>query len=89
MKKDKKKNKLLIILAIAIFAVALFAVGIWFLLPKDEEIKSNGEYYPANYEENIFLNQAYMEFRRDLIYSIGGVDQLFSYEKDFESAEVE
>lgn len=89
MKKERKKNKLLIISAVSLLAVAVFVIGILLLLPKDQASGSNGEYYPANYDENIFLNPAYMGFQRDLLYGIGGVEQLFSYEKDLESADPE
>ena len=89
MKKEQKKNKLFIVLAVSLLAVAFFVVAILFFLPKDKTSGSNGEYYPANYDENIFLNHAYMEFQRDLLYSVGGVEQLFSYEEDLESADTE
>lgn len=89
MKKERKKSKLLIITAASFLAVALLVIALVFLFPKDKGAGSNGEYYPANYDENIFLNPAYMEFQRDLLYSVGGIEQLFSYEKDFETADPE
>lgn len=89
MKKERKKSKLLIITATSFLAVALLVIALVFLFPSDKGGRSNGEYYPANYDENIFLNPAYMEFQRDLLYSVGGIEQLFSYEKDFETADPE
>ena len=89
MKSDVKKKKILIVSLIVLVSLAVLAVGIAFLLPRKKVYPSNGEYYPANYEENIFLNQAYMNFQRDLVYSIGGVEQMFSYEKDLETADPE
>lgn len=89
MKKDCKKSKIFIISAVSLLAAALLAVGIFFLLPKEKAGDSNGEYYPVDYDENIFLNAAYMEFQRDLLYSVGGIEQLFSYEKDLEAADAE
>ena len=88
IKSDVKKR---ILISGAVIAVALiaFLVALYFLLPPKETAKADNEYYPANYDENIYLNQAYMSFQRDLIYSVGGVDQLFSYEKDLDSAELE
>lgn len=89
MKKDLKKYKPLIICSVIFMVVSAFVLGLFFLFPKEEKGKGNGEYYPANYDENIFLNQAYLDFQRDLLYSIGGVEQLFNYEKDYETAEQE
>ena len=89
MKKERKKSKLLTITAASFLAVALLVIALVFLFPKDKGDGSNGEYYPANYDENIFLNPAYMEFQRDLLYSVGGIEQLFSYENDFETADPE
>ena len=89
MKKDFYKNKIFVICLITFLALILLAIGIFFLLPKKETQPNCGEYYPIDYEENIFLNQAYMEFQRDMMYSYGGVSQLFNYEKDFETAENE
>lgn len=89
MKKERKKSKLLIVTAASFLVVALLVIVVVFLLPKDKGDGSNGEYYPANYDENIFLNPAYMEFQRDLLYSVGGIEQLFSYENDFETADPE
>ena len=43
-------------------------------------------YYPARYDENIFENQLYLEFERDLRFSYGGVTQVFNFEKDYEDA---
>ena len=89
MKKDFYKNKIFVICLITFLALILLVIGIFFLLPKKETQPNSGEYYPVDYEENIFLNQAYMEFQRDMMYSYGGVSQLFNYEKDFETAEDE
>lgn len=89
MKKDFYKNKIFVICLITFLALILLVIGIFFLLPKKETQPNSGEYYPIDYEENIFLNQAYMEFQRDMMYSYGGVSQLFNYEKDFETAEDE
>lgn len=89
MKKDFYKNKIFVICLITFLALMLLVIGIFFLLPKKETQPNSGEYYPIDYEENIFLNQAYMEFQRDMMYSYGGVSQLFNYEKDFETAEDE
>ena len=88
MKKEFKLSKTWIVIFICLITLLLFAIGIYCLIPK-ERPQSKGEYYPANYEENIFLNQAYMDFQRDMIFSIGGVEQLFSYEKDYATAEPE
>jgi len=87
MKKVLKKPWLIVV-SVLVLAVIVFLVC-WLLRPKQEPIPANGEYYPAKYDENIFLNQAYMSFQRDLRYSTGSVEQLFSYERDYESAEVE
>ncbi len=88
MKKEHKISKFWIVVVV-ICLLVLLTIGIYFLLPKKQGQPQNGEYYPANYDENIFQNMAYMEFQRDLMYSSGGVSQLFSYEKDYESAETE
>ncbi len=87
MIKDSKK---ITVLCVIIFsAILLFALSIYLLLPKEKPSLIEKEYYPVNYDENIFLNRAYMGFQRDLLYSVGGVEQLFSYEKDYDTAEAE
>lgn len=88
-KKDVKKLKIVFIIAISILVIFMIGLLLALFLLKDQPMPSGGEYYPANYDENIFLNQAYMGFQRDLIYGANGVEQLFSYEKDLESADTE
>ena len=89
MKPDVKKTKIYIVILIVFFLVSGIVLGIIFLRPNAPTKGSDAEYYPANYDENIFLNQAYMDFRRDMIYGIGGVEQIYSFEKDYETADPE
>jgi hypothetical protein len=89
MNKDVKKKTLLIV---GVLVLALFlAFGVWFFFIFDSEKEPNDGifYYPANFEEDIFENDAYMGFRRDLMYGYGGVEQLFVYPDDYSSASVE
>ncbi len=89
MNKEVKKKALLSVGALIL--VAILAFGIWFFFFKGskEEPDDGIFYYPANYEEDIFQNAAYMNFRRDLMYSYIGVEQLFVYSEDYSSATVE
>lgn len=91
MKKDVKINHVLLILIVAILSVSLILCLVFFLPPKDEEKGSDEQihYYVADYEEDIFQNKAYMSFERGLLFSSGGVDQLFHYDINFSEASPE
>ena len=93
MKKDAVKKRTLIWLfaGLLVLLAALILLGV-FLYPhkkKPEEEPQEIRYHLANYEENIFLNKAYMSFQRDLTFSSSGVEQIFSYEEDYETASKE
>lgn len=89
IKTEVKKTKMFMIFLIVFILLVSIVLGFLLLRPKTPVKSSKSEYYPANYDENIFLNRAYMEFQRDMIYGIGGVEQLYSIEKDLASADPE
>lgn len=92
MKKEvkKSKHKVILISFLALVLCLLIGLGIYFLFPKEtEELGEQKQYYVPNYEEDIFQNKAYMSFQRDLLYGAMGVEQLFNFEKDYESADHE
>ena len=89
--KKEVKNKKLVIVIVAVLVLALIAgICFFFLLDgKDEAGNDDIFYYPANYDEDIMKNSAYLSFNRDLRYSYGGVEQQFSYENDRKDATAE
>ena len=92
MKKDAQKRRIIFWLSV-IFAVllcALVVLGIFFIHKKNTSVVPGIiHYHLADYDEDIFLNKAYMSFQRDLTYGAAGVEQIFSYEKDYDSASSE
>lgn len=88
------KKKRMFILVISLFltmiVVAALITGIVHFVNHDndegEPSENNIRYHLPNYDENIFNNTAYMSFQRDLRYSALGVENYYSYEKDYESA---
>lgn len=91
MKKNRDVKKITVISVIVVIFLIIAAVVccLLFLKPENDKTISSGEYYPANYEEDIFLNQAYMDFQRDMLYGVGGLEQLYSYDADYDAAEPE
>jgi len=82
-----RKSKILICIGSVILILAI-SVSLFFLLRVDEDVLDNSVfYYPASESENIFQNDAYMSFERSLRYSYGGVEQLYQYENDYDSAD--
>ena len=70
----------------------MISVGLFFLLPDKTESSGDSDsiyYYPAKYDEDIFNNQAYLEFERDLLYSASGVTKEYRLVEDKEIAPVE
>jgi hypothetical protein len=86
--KKSKRNVL-----IAIFAAILLIVGIvsvcLFLPDKSVSNSSELNFHLPDYDEDIFQNKAYVSFIRDLRYGAMGVEQLYSYENDFDDASAE
>ncbi len=87
MKKDVLNKKKVIIALLCVLLLASIVFLILFLFGKDasdtpsEEKQDEIHYHLPSYEENIFENKAYMEFQRDLVFGIGGVEQVYSYDE--------
>jgi len=87
MKKDVKNIKIVLIGVFGVLLLVAVAVASFLLFGKDTDHnaadKNSDEihYHLPSYDENIFENKAYMEFQRDLIYGMGGVEQIFSYDE--------
>jgi len=93
-KKLSLKARIFLILGSVVLLFFLVTAGIWAFLKLDdpEEFGGGGGYiyyYPANYEQNIYENQIYMSYNRDLIFSTSKDEQIFNYETDYESASAE
>ena len=85
-----KKMKHWILFALVLLILAALIVGAVFLFgQKKSEDDPEIRFHLPNYEENIFENKAYMSFQRNLRYSVSGIEQLYSYENDYEDAGVE
>lgn len=92
MKKDVKINRKVLLISAAIaLAVLVLSVSVFLLIPKKNgsENSTGIQYYLPDYEEDIFKNKAYMSFERGLLYSSGGVDQLFHFDENFSEASPE
>jgi|GEM_PF-535666 len=85
-----RKTKSFGITMICLGTLLFFALGIFLLFAplKQEKIVSN-EYYPADYNENIFENVAYMSMERDLLYKNGKVSNRYNYELHYDEAKPE
>ena len=87
MKKDVKNKKGILVVFFVVLIFLLVAVTVIFLFEKNTADNSDNEkndeihYHLPSYDENIFENKAYIEFQRDLIYAIGGVEQIYSYDE--------
>ncbi len=90
MKKDvKRRNKTLLIIGSILALILILSLSLFFFLPKEDENTSDPEkihYYLPDYDENIYENKGYMSFERGLLYSAGGVEQLFHYDLNFDEA---
>ena len=90
-KKRMKKRILFFLIALAIVFIIILCI---FLLSSnlkslnDVSNKKPDHFYLPSYDENIFQNKAYMSFQRDLIFSTGGVDQVFTMD-EYETVDAE
>ena len=85
-----KQNKKATLFISAAFVLCLVLVLVLcFVFQKEPESFTGKQYYVPNYEEDIFQNKAYLSYQRDLSYSVSGVEQLFNFEEDYESADNE
>lgn len=83
-----RKKKILVIVSSSILLLAAILAAVWFIFFQGQEEPSDAIfYYPASESENIFENDAYLSFDRDLRYAYGGVEQLYNYEADYESGD--
>ena len=90
MKKDVVNFKLFILIAIIVLLICVAGIVCFILFDRESDSGSDDIfYYPANYDEDIMQNSAYLSFNRDLLYSCGGVEQQFSYENDRDDATAE
>ncbi len=92
MLKTVSKKRLLSVIAIVLAFLLALGTLLYFLCKNPDGADNTKEdifYYPADYGEDIFQNKAYMSFQRDLIYGASGVEQLFSYETDYQDASLE
>lgn len=86
--KNMHKKKKLLLGLILITILAVISVSVFFIVTRDEDDTDDSIfYYPAYESENIFENDAYMSFERSLRYSYGGVEQLYRYDSDYNSAD--
>lgn len=92
MKKDVLKKKNIIISLLCIIVLLAIACFIFIFLKDDVKNPEDGNfdeihYHLPSYDENIFENKAYIEFQKDLIFSSGGVEQIYSYDEIDEVSE--
>ncbi len=87
IKNLSKKKKLFLFLISVITVFAIVAAAVYFFAWDEPGGDDSVFYYPASESENIFENDAFMSFERSLRYSYAGVEQLYQYEIDYDSAD--
>ena len=86
--KNMSKMKRLLLIFISIMLISVIAASIVILVfGNTPDTEDSIFYYPAYESENIFENDAYMSFERSLRYSYAGVEQLYNYGNDYNSAD--
>ena len=88
----KFRWKMILSVSVSVFIILISVFGIWFIATDGNIFRPQTHiihYYPVNYAENIFDNQVYMSFERELLYSNSKEEQPFDYETDYESASEE
>ena len=75
-----------------VLALSLAVACVIVFLPEKGENRGESDsiyYYPVKYDEDIFENQAYLEFERDLFYSASDITKEYRFIEDRDSASVE
>ena len=89
-KRSIRKKWLIAAIVIASAGIVALLIRMLFFTSDDAEPRhGTPQYFPADYEENIFDNPVYRTFDRSVSFSVDGVEQSFDYEQDYASASPE